>query len=42
MITCPRSGESYLTADTLHELERIKQHRKDLAATRQVAVAHFG
>ena len=42
VITCPHCGESYLTADTLHELERIKQRRKDLAATRQVAVAHFG
>jgi len=41
VITCPHCGESYLTADTLHELERIKQRRKDLAATRQVAVAHF-
>jgi len=42
VISCPHCGESYVTADTLHELERIKQHRKDLAATRQVAVAHFG
>ena len=42
VITCPHCGECYLTADTLHELERIKQRRKDLAATRQVAVAHFG
>lgn len=42
VISCPHCGESYLTADTLHELERIKHDRKKLAATRQVAVANFG
>jgi hypothetical protein len=42
VITCPHCGESYLTAVTLHELERIKRHRKELAARRSVAVANFG
>ena len=42
VITCPHCGESYLTAGTLHELERIKRHRKALAARRPVAVANFG
>ncbi len=37
VITCPNCGESYLTAATLHELERIKR-----AARRPVAVASFG
>ena len=27
VISCPNCGESYLTADTLQELERIKLHR---------------
>jgi len=38
-ISCPRCGESYLTADTLHEIERIKLHRQDLATERPVPVA---
>lgn len=42
VITCPHCGESYLTAATLHELERIKRHRKELATRRPVAVANFG
>ena len=40
-ITCPSCGESFLTADTLHELERIKRHRRSLAKNREVAVANF-
>ena len=39
--SCPHCGESYLTADTLHELERIKLLRKSFAAQRKVAVAAF-
>ena len=41
MISCPHCGESYLTAETLHEIERIKLHRKNFAAQRNVAVASF-
>ena len=41
VISCPHSGESYLTAETLHELERIKVHRKGFAVERPVAVAEF-
>ena len=26
VISCPHCGESYLTAETLHEMERIKNH----------------
>ena len=39
--TCPHCGESYLTADTLHEIERIKLHRRSLAAMRSVSVVAF-
>lgn len=42
VVTCPHCGETYLTADTLHELERIKLQRKGLAHERRVAVASFG
>lgn len=41
VISCPHCGESYMTAETLHEVERIKQHRKSLAAERPVEVAVF-
>ncbi len=41
VITCPHCGESYLTAETLHEIERIKLHRRSLAKPRSVAVASF-
>jgi len=41
VVSCPHCGESYLTAETLHELERIKLHRKNLAKPRNVAVAEY-
>jgi YgiT-type zinc finger domain-containing protein len=41
VVTCPHCGESYLTADTLHEIERIKLHRRSLAKPRNVPVASF-
>ena len=42
VISCPHCGESYLTAETLHEIERIKLHRKSFATERPVPVAAFG
>jgi YgiT-type zinc finger domain-containing protein len=41
VVVCSSCGESYLTAETLHELERIKLHRRSLAKPRSVAVASF-
>ena len=41
MVGCPHCGESYLTAETLHEIERIKLHRKAIAIERCIAVATF-
>jgi YgiT-type zinc finger domain-containing protein len=41
LVTCPHCGESYFTADTLHELERIKLHRHNFAVERTVNVAKF-
>ena len=40
-VVCPHCGESYLTAETLHEIERIKLHRRSFAKPRNVAVAIF-
>ena len=41
IVSCPRCGENYLTAETLHEIERIKLHRKSFASKQSVEVASF-
>jgi YgiT-type zinc finger domain-containing protein len=41
VVICPFCGERYLTADTLHELERIKRYRQNFSVKRSVAVAEF-
>ena len=41
VITCPNCGGSYLTAETMHEIARIKLHRRSFAKPRPVAVASF-
>ncbi len=41
VVTCPHCGESYLEAETLHEIERIKLHKKSLTVKRSVPVAVF-
>ena len=42
VVTCSRCGESYLTAKTLQEIERIKLQRRRLKTRRLVPVARFG
>lgn len=41
VVSCPHCGESYLTAETLHEIERIKLHRRNFAVERSVEIATF-
>ena len=41
VMSCPHCGESYLAADTLHEIERLKHHRRGLAIKRSVEVVNF-
>lgn len=41
VVSCPHCGATYLTADTLHQIERIKARRRSLAKRRSVAVAEF-
>lgn len=41
VVSCPHCGDSYLTAETLLEIERIRLHRKALAEERSVTVATF-
>lgn len=41
VVSCLHCGESYLTAETLREIERIKLHRKSIAKQKTVAVVTF-
>lgn len=41
VITCPSCGESYLEAQTLHEIERLRLHRKHLAERRSIEVVNY-
>jgi len=41
VVACPNCGESYMTAETLYEIERIKTHRRSLAKKRNVATVSF-
>jgi YgiT-type zinc finger domain-containing protein len=41
VIGCPHCGESYLAADTLKEIERIRMHWRQLSSDRSVPVAKF-
>ena len=41
VITCPSCGESYLTAETLKEIERMRLHWRELTTEERVPVAVF-
>ena len=41
VVSCPHCRESYLTAETLREIERIELHRKSFAQEHPVSVAIF-
>ncbi|MCY7324415.1 MAG: type II toxin-antitoxin system MqsA family antitoxin [Phormidesmis sp. CAN_BIN36] len=41
VVSCPDCGESYVTAETLHQIDRIKRDRKALTVERPVEVAIF-
>ncbi len=41
MVSCPRCGESYFTAETLHEVDRLKRQRRALAIERSVEVLSY-
>lgn len=42
VVTCPSCGESYMAAETLKEIERIRQHWRELSVERKIPVAKFG
>ncbi len=41
MWSCPHSRGSYFTAQTMHEIERIKALRETVAKEKRVPVAEF-
>jgi len=41
IISCTQCKESYFTAETLHEIERIKLHWKSFALKRRIPVAAY-
>ncbi|MBN1421706.1 MAG: type II toxin-antitoxin system MqsA family antitoxin [Planctomycetes bacterium] len=42
VVHCPSCGESYLTAETLKEIERIRMHWRQLSVDKKIPVAKFG
>jgi YgiT-type zinc finger domain-containing protein len=42
VISCPDCGESYVTAETLHQIDQIKRERQRFAVERFVEVARLG
>lgn len=41
LVRCRHCGESYFTAETLKEIERIRKDRRKLGVEKRVAVAKF-
>lgn len=41
VVSCPHCGESYMTAETMREIERLQANRQDLAEERRVGVVRF-
>jgi YgiT-type zinc finger domain-containing protein len=41
VLRCAGCGESYFTAETLHELERLKLHKDSLSSKRSVKTMKF-
>jgi len=41
VVSCPACGASYLTAQTMREVGRIKKDAKTLAKPRQIPVAQY-
>ena len=41
VVNCPSCGESYMTAETLKEIERIRMHWRELSVDKKIPVAKF-
>lgn len=42
VVSCSACGETYLTAETLRELEHIRLHRAHFGVRRRLLVARYG
>ncbi|HKQ48177.1 MAG TPA: YgiT-type zinc finger protein [Phycisphaerae bacterium] len=42
LVTCSPCGESYFTAETLHEIERIRLHWREFTVAKKMLIAQFG
>ena len=41
MVVCPHCGQNYFTADTLHELERLRLYKKSIGVRRVAPVIRY-
>ena len=41
VVVCPHCGESYMTADTMHEVERLKLHKRSVKTKRLAPVISY-
>jgi len=41
MVVCSHCGQSYFTADTLHELERLRLHKENMGVQRVAPVIKY-
>ena len=41
VVSCPHCREVFMTAETMHEIERIRKHRRSFSKKRPIAVAEF-
>jgi YgiT-type zinc finger domain-containing protein len=41
IVVCPHCGQSYMTADTMREVERIKLHKRSMKTQRLAPVVNF-
>ncbi|MHC4681014.1 MAG: YgiT-type zinc finger protein [Planctomycetota bacterium] len=41
MVVCPKCGQSYFTAETLHELERLRLHKQSVGVQRVAPVIKY-
>ena len=41
IVVCPSCGESYMTAETMHEVERIKLHKRSMKTQHLAPVVNY-
>ena len=41
VVVCPNCGESYMTADTMHEVQRLMLHKRSVKALRLAPVISY-